>query len=318
MADVEAPPQAVSAVRPSILVDASIYIFQYYFSLPDNWFSEEGYPTGAVYGYSTFLLRLLEEQGPGRLAICFDESLGSCFRNQLYPDYKSSRAHPDEALAFQLEACREVSELLGIACFASEDYEADDLLGTLSRKLRRSKAPIAILTRDKDLGQLLHRDQDYLWDYSKGERHYPGCIRKKFGVSPAQLVDYLALVGDSIDDIPGVPGLGPKTAQALLQAHETIERIFERLDHLHLLPVRGAKKLAGKLASYREQIEIARQLARIVDTIPLDVRAADLEWRAARVDRQAIGEFCRRMGFNRLFARFEKVLGGRQASAHEV
>lgn len=304
--------ETADAPRPSLLIDASIYIFQYYFSLPDNWFSDEGYPTGAVYGYSTFLLRLLEEQGCGRIAACFDESLGSCFRNDIYPDYKSSRAHPDEALAFQLEACREVTELLGIACFSSQDYEADDLLGTLSKRLRRGNNPIAILSRDKDLGQLLHREQDYLWDYSKGVRYFAGCIHKKFGVLPAQLVDYLALVGDSIDDIPGVPGLGPKTAQALLSVHSTIEDIFEGIDELHLLPVRGARKLGEKLACYREQIEVARQLATIVDTVPLNFRAADLEWRAARVNRDQIAEFCQRMGFQRLIARFEKVLGLRE------
>src|SRR5690554_4872288 len=111
------------APKPSLLLDASIFIFQYYFSLPDNWLSEEGYSTNAVYGYTAFLLRLLEEQRPEHIAACFDESLGSCFRNSIYLDYKCSRPPADEALAFQLRACREVSELLGIASFSSSDYE---------------------------------------------------------------------------------------------------------------------------------------------------------------------------------------------------
>ncbi|MCW8196643.1 flap endonuclease [Proteobacteria bacterium 005FR1] len=293
---------------PVLLIDSSIYIFQYYFSLPDNWFSDEGYPTAAVYGFTTFLLKLLEEQQPQRIAACFDESLGSCFRNQIYPDYKSSRAHPDEALAFQLAACREIGEILGIRCFASREYEADDLIGTLCRKLNRSQAPVAILTRDKDLGQLLLRAQDYLWDYSKGERFYAGCIQNKFGVMPAQLVDYLALVGDSIDDIPGVPGLGPKTAQAILQVYPDLDAIFAALDKLHLLPVRGAQALAEKLTLHRDQIEIARQLARIVDKVPLEVKVADLSWRRKHVSMDYAAEFCERMGFPRLVARIERVL----------
>ncbi|MEX1033063.1 MAG: 5'-3' exonuclease H3TH domain-containing protein [Cellvibrionaceae bacterium] len=303
------PAPTANGAKPCLLIDASIYIFQYYFSLPDNWYSEEGYPTAAVYGYTTFLLRLLEEQRPRQVAACFDESLGSCFRNGIYPDYKSSRAYPDEALAYQLTACREVTEMLGIACFASKDYEADDLLGSLCKQLRRGKAPVAILTRDKDLGQLLQREQDYLWDYAKNERYYAGCINKKFGVLPAQLVDYLALVGDSIDDIPGVPGLGPKTARALLHAHAGIDEIFRRLDELHLLPIRGAKNLRDKLIAHRDQILIAQQLAKIVDTIPLASRSADLNWSATRVDACTVTEFCERMGFARLRARFAKVLG---------
>ena len=151
---------------PSFLIDASIYIFHYYFALADHWFSEEkGWPTAAVYGYTTFLLKLLEKEKPQRIAACFDESLGSCFRNDIYPDYKSSRALPDEMLAFQLEACRQVSELLGIPCFGSETHEADDLLASLYQRLQRSSKPIAVLTRDKDLGQVLSRPQDFLWDY---------------------------------------------------------------------------------------------------------------------------------------------------------
>lgn len=298
---------------PALLIDSSIYIFQYYFSLPDNWFSDQGYPTGAVYGFTTFLLRLLEEQQPRRLAACFDESLGSCFRNQIYSGYKSSRAHPDEALAFQLTACREIAELLGIACFASREYEADDLIGTLCRRLTRNPSPVAILTRDKDLGQLLRRPQDFLWDYSKGERFYAGCIQSKFGVSPAQLVDYLALVGDSIDDIPGVPGLGPKTAQALLRAHADLDAIYAALDRLHLVPVRGAKSLAAKLTLHREQVEIARQLAKIVDTIPLDCKVDDLSWSGKRVNMDSAAEFCERMGFPRLMGRLERALQTRSS-----
>lgn len=290
---------------PHLLLDASIYIFQYYFSLPDNWSSPEGYGTGAVYGFTTFLLRLLEAEQPRRIAACFDESLGSCFRNRIYADYKCSRAQPDEALAFQLAACREASELMGIASFSSEEFEADDLIGTLARDLRRSTAPIAILSRDKDLGQLLQRSQDYLWDYSRNERLYQPSIQRKFGVSAAQLVDYLALVGDSIDDIPGVPGLGPKTAQALLNQYENIDAIFASLDALRKLPVRGAKNLAGKLLAHQEQIAMSRQLARIVEDVPLPEPRADMRWTPDLMDIESLASFCERMGFPRLVARIE-------------
>lgn len=293
--------------KPSLLLDASIFIFQYYFSLPDNWSSEDGYSTNAVYGYTAFLLRLLEEQRPHQIAACFDESLGSCFRNSIYPDYKCSRPPADEELAFQLRACREATELLGIASFASSEYEADDLLGSLSNLLSEHARPVAILSRDKDLGQLIKRDQDFLWDYSKKEKAFAEGVHQKIGVHPHQLADYLALVGDSIDDIPGVPGLGPKTAQALLTAHESVDGIFAALDELHQLPIRGAKRLAEKLEAHEAQIYMARQLATIVDTVPLHCTSADLAWSHAAVDRESLSAFCERMGFGRLAARAERL-----------
>jgi 5'-3' exonuclease len=298
----------MTSAPPACLIDASIYIFRYYFSMPDNWFSEaEGYGTGAVYGYSLFLLRLLEEHRPSHVAACYDESLGQCFRNQIYPGYKASRALPDEALAFQLNACRRFGELLGIASFASETHEADDLIGTLARVLRRSPKPVAILTRDKDLGQLLHRPQDYLWDHAADERLYAPDLHTKLGIQPTQLVDYLALVGDSIDDIPGVPGIGPKTAQALLAEYGDLDRLFQELTTVGNLPVRGAKGLASKLEEHREQIGISRQLARIVEDLPLAIKMADLKPTA--VDWAGLDEFAREMGFGaRFLTRARKAL----------
>ncbi|MGH1440442.1 MAG: 5'-3' exonuclease [Cellvibrionaceae bacterium] len=343
---------------PSILIDASIYIFQYYFSLPDHWYSKkDSWPTAAVYGYTAFLVRLLEQQLSKQnylkhgfskqslskqsnsttkrhitkryIAACFDESLASCFRNKIYPEYKCSRALPDEALAFQLKSCRRVTGLLGIKTYGSKTHEADDLLGSLYQPLVRTRKPIAILTRDKDLAQLLRRPQDFLWDYSAssktskakqvgddacddsaeqiGVRHFQKDIEDKFGVAASQLIDYLALVGDSIDDIPGVPGVGPKTAQALLSHFGDVDSLFNDLQQVATLPVRGAKKLAEKLHLFRDQIAIAQQLATITDNIDLGVGLKDINWRPNSIEYDHIEDFCHRMGFPRLFSRMEKV-----------
>lgn len=289
------------------LLDASIYIFRYYFSLPDNWYSEDDWPTAAVYGYTSFLLNFIQRQRPQMMAACFDESLGSCFRNQLYPDYKSSRVLPDEALAFQLAACREVTGLLGITSFASATYEADDLLGSLLSDLVRAgdSRSIGILTRDKDLGQLLRRPQDCLWDYvneRQQQRLYREDILHKFGVWPEQLPDYLALVGDTADDIPGVPGIGAKTAQALLQWQPSLESLFGRLHEVPALPLRGAKGLPDKLSEYSAQMVLSRCLASIVTDIDWrseGVDGYDLCWDAQRLDAAAFADFCQRMGFGR-------------------
>lgn len=289
-----------------LLIDASIYIFRYYFSMPDNWFCEEkNWPTAAVYGYTTFLFKLLGLEQPTHIAACFDESLTSCFRNEIYPDYKSNRTLPDEALAFQLRACREVTELLGIQSYSSKVYEADDLLASLYQQLKSNPQPIAILTRDKDLGQVLRRDQDFLWDYldkgapannyRQGSLFYGRDIIHKFGVKPHQLVDYLALKGDSIDNIPGVPGVGKRTAQSLLNHMGSVDNIFEQLETVGTLPIRGASKLIDKLEEYQDQINMAKSLASVVGNIPLIEGHNDIRWMKPSWD-QLLG-FFQSMGF---------------------
>ncbi len=306
-----------SAQKPSLLIDASIYVFQYYFAMPDNWFSKkDSWPTAAVYGYTTFLIKLLKDQRPKRIAVCFDESLESCFRNKIYADYKSSRALPDEALAFQLNACKKVTQLLGINTFASKTFEADDLLGSLYQRLRRSSLPIAILTRDKDLCQLIMREQDFLWDYSasadanntkddlnpeankKGIKYFPQNIVDKFGVQPHQMSDYLALIGDASDDIPGVPGVGKVTAQVLLKHFKSVEHMARNINKMGHLPIRGSSMLIDKIMHYEQQIQMAKKLATIVINIPLIDTINDLCLQNPDVKKYQW--FCKEMGFPRL------------------
>lgn len=257
------------------LVDASIYIFRAYFSLPSNWQSRSGYDTEAVYGFSNFLLDLRIRQ-PSHVAICFDESLETGFRHRIYPSYKASRVLPDEALAFQLIMCQEVARALGFSCFASTEYEADDLIGSLLMTFHIERDPVAILSRDKDLSQLLVREQDYLWDYGADERSFRPDVARKFGVWPEQIVDYLALVGDSSDDIPGVPGIGKKTAASLLADGRSLAYWHLNLAELAQVNVRGAKQLASKMTACSEQISMAQQLAKIVCDVPLAASSCEL------------------------------------------
>jgi 5'-3' exonuclease len=250
------------------LLDASIYIFRAWFSLPDRWYSPCGMPLNAVYGYASSLLDICRRVPPGDiLAAAFDDSLGSCFRNDIFPGYKASRELPDEALAFQLGTCRELTARAGIACYGGPRYEADDYLACLARLARAQNMPITVITRDKDLGQLLLGDEDHWWDAAADrvvDRH--GFVQQ-FGVHPHQFADYLALVGDSIDDIPGVPGVGPKTATALLQALESLEAIAARPDEVAALPIRGAARLPEKLEAHWSQVQVSRALASLQDEI---------------------------------------------------
>lgn len=250
------------------LIDSSIYIFRAWFSMPDQWHHEDGWPLNAVYGYARFLLEFLEAVGPEHCAAAFDESLGSCFRNDILPSYKSSRELPDEALAFQLNACRELTEQLGIPCYGGPRYEADDYLATLGRLYRERGIAVSVLTRDKDLGPILQGSNDRWWDYAGGITLDAAAFTEKFGVEPGQFADYLALVGDPIDDIPGVPGVGAKTAAKLLQSFGDLQQLGENLEQVSASSIRGAARVQTNLGEHWPQVLVARQLTGLVEHIP--------------------------------------------------
>jgi 5'-3' exonuclease len=246
----------------AILVDASIYIFRAYFSLPERWHSPDGFPLNAVYGYTLFLFDLLEQVEPAPLAVAFDESLGSCFRNAIYPGYKASRELPDEALAFQLTTCRTVTELLGLSCHGGSTHEADDYIATLAARHKDGEGTVTIVSRDKDLGQLLAAG-DRLWDFAADKRLDTAGFTERFGVAPGQFADYQGLVGDKIDDIPGVPAVGAKTATALIQAFGDLETLEVNRRQLDGLGLRGVARIQQALEDHWELTLVSRQLARL-------------------------------------------------------
>jgi 5'-3' exonuclease len=251
------------------LIDASIYIFRAWFSLPDRWYTREGQPVHAVYGYTKFLLDFVEETGLAFIgAAAFDESLGSNYRNDIYPAYKSSRELPDDDLAFQLRACREMTERLGMACYGGARYEADDYLASLARVSNERQIPVTVVTRDKDLGQIMQGPADYWWDFAQGERLDCSAFEVKFGVQPQQFADYLALVGDPVDDIPGVPGIGAKTAARLLQAFSNLDELAKGLGRVGELDIRGAAGIRQRLQENWSQVLLARQLTALEANIP--------------------------------------------------
>jgi len=270
------------------LVDASIYIFRAYFSLPDNWYSSSGQPLNAVYGYAGFLLDFMTHPPEGDYCVfAFDESLGSCYRNDIYPSYKASREFPDEDLAFQLRACKELTQLWGIPCYGSSRYEADDYLATLARLAREQHTAVTVVTRDKDLGQLIQGPVDDWWDFAGNVKLDAQGFKQKFAVEPDQFADYLALVGDSIDDIPGVPGVGPKTAAQLLQAYENLAQLKANIDAVAQLPIRGAARVQQRLQKYWPQLELARQLTGLECSIPELQVLPEFTLQASRVEAAA-------------------------------
>lgn len=294
--------------KPIYLIDASIYIFKYYFALPPNWVAKNGYSTEAVYGYTTFLLNFLTQEKPDFAAVCFDESLESCFRNDIYPGYKASRALPDAALAYQLEACRWVTEALGFICYGSERYEADDLLASLAYRFRHADAGVSILSRDKDLGQLLYKPADCLLDYGSGEPFFAEGIREKFGVNPEQIPDYLALVGDPIDDIPGVPGIGKKTAQILLAHFGSIESMLKNISVIDQMTLRGKQRITERLIEFSAQLGMSKLLATAAVDAPLQPQvhsASDLA--LGPLDLEKLERLFDELGFPRLKTKLQSV-----------
>ncbi len=261
-------------MAPLYLVDASIYIFRSYYSIPTTFFAANGELANAVYGYTNFLLDF-NDRGPELASFAFDESLVSCYRNEIYPEYKANRDLPDENLEFQLAACKRATELLGFHSLSLHDYEADDIIGTLQKQFGDGRE-VFIVTRDKDLGQLL-REQDKLWDFAADAWSGRDDVREKFGVTPEQLADYLALAGDTVDNIPGAPGIGPKSAVALLNHFGSLEALLARVDEVPELKIRGAKKMATTLEEHREMLKIFREITEIHQAVPMDVSIDDLK-----------------------------------------
>lgn len=285
------------------LVDASPYVFRAFFSLPASITTPGGAPANAVYGFASFLLKLIAEEEPSHLAVAFDESLTTSFRNELYPEYKAQRELPPEELEAQLDACREVADALGAATFADPRHEADDILGTLVQRLEESGRGAVVVSGDKDLAQLVG-PRVSLYDFAREERLGPAEVRRKFGVEPGQIVDLLALQGDKVDNIPGVPGVGAKSAAALLAAFRDLDEVYARLDEVPELDVWGAKALARKLEEHRELAMLSRRLARVVRDMPA---SGDLEGLAVPqdllfegADREVVEALFDRLGFDRI------------------
>ncbi|MGA7615723.1 MAG: 5'-3' exonuclease H3TH domain-containing protein [Thermoanaerobaculia bacterium] len=268
------------------LIDASPYIFRAYFALPDSIRDPRGNPAQAVYGFASFLLKLIADEKPTHLGITFDRSLNSSFRNELYPEYKQQRVLPPPELEAQLGACERIAAAMGGRCFIDDRYEADDLIATVMHQLRGGGHSFVIVTTDKDLLQLVS-DDVVGYDFGKSIRYTPELVVKKFGVRPEQIVDYLALAGDAVDNIPGVKGIGGKTATLLLEAFGTLDAIYERVDEVAELPVRGAGSIRKKLESCREIAFLSQRLATVSTDAPIAVKLNDLEYRGGNPDEVA-------------------------------
>ena len=252
---------------PIILIDGSSYLYRAFFACPPLT-NANGEPTGAIFGVVNMIRSLMNQYNPTHVAVVFDAKGGS-FRNEIYSEYKATRDEMPEDLQPQVEPIHTILKAMGLPLLCIEGVEADDVIGTLARQAEKENLQVLISTGDKDIAQLVS-DKVTLINTMNNTVLDPQGVMDKFGVPPGKIIDYLALRGDNSDNIPGVVGIGEKTAQALLTAFDSVQDIYDHLDDIENLSIRGAKSLKQKLIDNQKDAELSYLLATIKTDVALD------------------------------------------------
>jgi len=283
------------APRTAYLIDSMAYVFRSYYAMR-SMAAPDGTPINAVFGLGMTLQKFLRDQDPDLVACCFDAGART-FRNDLYADYKANRGEAPEDLIPQFDLCRELVARMGLATVMCAGYEADDLIATLTVRLRDEGHDVVIVTGDKDLAQLLGPGVR-IFNLAKDEWWDAAGVPDRMGVRAEQVVDLLALKGDAVDNIPGIRGVGAKAAVALLEVFADLEAVYADLDRVETLPVRGAKSLRRKLEEGREDALLSRRLVELDRNVPCEVDLDDLLYAGAET--HEIEDFAEKWGLGRV------------------
>ncbi len=296
----------MSKSPPFVLVDGSSYLFRAYHVLQvtQDLKNSQGEPTGAILGVVNMLRRLLNDYQPEYIAVVFDAPGGS-FRNQLYKEYKANRPPMPDDLRVQIEPLHDIIRAMGLPLLMVEGVEADDVIGTLARQAGEQGMETLISTGDKDMAQLVNEHVTLINTMSETTTDVDGVI-EKFGVRPDQIIDYLALVGDPVDNIPGVPKCGPKTAAKWLNAYDTLDNLIA-----HAAEIKG--KIGENLRASLEQLPLSRELATI--KLDVDLRHGPADYRTMEQDREALRRHYEWMESNRLLASLGEEGGHEEEAA---
>nr|WP_019215566.1 5'-3' exonuclease H3TH domain-containing protein [Legionella tunisiensis] len=253
-------------VSPLILVDGSSYFFRAFHALPPLT-NSKGQPTGAIYGVANMVKRLIKDYQPQQIAVVFDAK-GKTFRDEWYPDYKAHRPPMPKELSDQFKPMIDLLQAMGLPLLIIEGVEADDVIGTLAHRAVEQNLNVLISTGDKDMAQLVNEQVTLINTMSNQLLNIDG-VKEKFGVSPQQIIDYLTLVGDSVDNIPGVTKCGPKTAAKWLQEYETLDNLIVAAD-----------KISGKIGEYLRSslahLPLSKKLVTIKTDVELPLTLSDL------------------------------------------
>jgi len=286
------------------LIDGHALAYRTYYAITagmsDRMQTRTGEPTAGIYGFANVLIRLLEQEKPEYLAVAFDT--GKTFRNELYPEYKATRAKMPDDLRPQIERIRQMIDAFHFPRLEKEGVEADDVLGSIARQAVQQGFGVKIITGDRDLLQLVDDRITVSLPGAKlsDSNNYSAAeVREHLGVDPAQVVDYKALVGDTSDNIPGVPGVGPKTAVSLLEKYHTLDGVYEHLDEI-------SGKLREKLEAGKDSAYMSRDLARIRTDV--GVKLVLEEARTDHIDIPAVEAFFRELEFRTLIPRLRTVV----------
>ncbi|MEW6594414.1 MAG: DNA polymerase I [Thermodesulfobacteriota bacterium] len=275
--------------EPVYLIDGSAYIYRAYHAVAPLT-NASGLPTHAIYGFVNILRRVIREKTPHYLAIAFD-ARGPNFRHELYQEYKAHRPAMPDDLACQLPYIKEIVGAYNIVSLEQSGVEADDLIASAVGRLRRQGHPVIVVSGDKDLLQLVTHGVT-VWDPMSDKLMDPAGVAKKYLVGPEKLTDLFALIGDSSDNVPGVPGVGPKTAEKLISDHGSLDQLYA---HLEAVP---QQKLREKLAAHRELAFLSRDLIRLKDDLPVPEHVAD--YAIPPPDEEKLRELFTFLGFTRL------------------
>ena len=288
------------AKKKLFVVDVSSWFFRAFYAVrPLS--TSSGLPTNAVYGYLQMVSKLLKDHQPEYVAFCHDRKEPS-FRKDIDPNYKANREEMPEDLVPQMPYIKKVAPLLGIASFDKEGFEADDLIGTFCEKGRQWGLDVVIVSGDKDFGQLIADDVTML-DTMKSVTYDRFKVMEKWGIEPSQFIDYLAIVGDSSDNVPGVKGVGPKGAQKLLSEYGTLDGIYENLDGIK------SKSVRQKLEDSKDSAYLSQKLVTIIKDVELEVELSDLS--RQDIDENNLRSFLQELEFQKL----EKNLLGISSSS---
>lgn len=290
------------STKPLILVDGSSYLYRAFHALPPLTTSK-GQPTGAIKGVVNMLRRLEKDYPESPIAVVFDAK-GKTFRDDMYKDYKANRPPMPDDLRSQIEPLHELIRAMGLPLLIVEGVEADDVIGTLAREGTEKGLPVVVSTGDKDMAQLVNEHITLVNTMTDTVMDIEG-VKAKFGIPPELIIDYLALMGDKVDNIPGVPGVGEKTALALLQNLGGLNDIYTRLDEIASLSFRGSKSMAKKLEENRDNAYLSYELATIKTDVPLELPIEELK--LAPADKAGLMNWYQELEFKGWIAELEKA-----------
>lgn len=301
------------AKLPIVLVDGSSYLYRAFHALPPLT-NSKGAPTGAIKGVVSMLRRLDKDYPESQVVVVFDAK-GKTFRDDIFSEYKANRPPMPDDLRDQIAPLHDVIRAMGLPLLIIEGVEADDVIGTLSEQLASATQPIVISTGDKDMAQLVNQHVTLVNTMTDTVMDPDGVV-EKFGIPPELIIDYLALMGDKVDNIPGVPGVGQKTALALIQGLGSIKDIYANLEKIAELEFRGAKTMAPKLEANKEQAELSYELATIKTDVELDLSDDDLQSKAPDTD--ALHKLYSELEFKTWIAELENTGGSRAKAGPKI